>query len=151
MTAVEGSRASRRLVVGVEDSEGARRALRYAAARAARERAQLTALYAWAMFDVPRPASEPGIVPPLSEYEASARARLTAIVAEELGEGAAAVDLRLVHDSPTHALLGASREFDEVIVGGRGSGGFAGLLLGSTTSQLLHHAACPVTVVRGDA
>ena len=141
---------ARRLVVGVEDSAGARRALRYAAARAAREGAQLTALYAWSMFDVPRPESEPGIVPPLSAFEQSARARLSGILAEELGEGAAVVELRLVHESPTHALLSASREFDEVIVGGRGSGGFAGLLLGSTTSQLLHHAACPVTVVRGE-
>jgi nucleotide-binding universal stress UspA family protein len=140
----------RRLVVGVDESPGGRRALRYAADRADREGATLTAAHAWALFGVPRPPAEPGIVPPLAEFEASAGKLLSDIVQSELGPRAATVELRVVQDAPARALLALAHDFDELIVGARGAGGFVGLLLGSTTTQLVTHAACPVTVVRGE-
>jgi nucleotide-binding universal stress UspA family protein len=57
------------------------------------------------------------------------------------------VERVLVAGSPTDALLGAADEAVVVVVGGRGVGGFRGLLLGSVSQQLAHHAPCPVVVV----
>jgi len=54
----------------------------------------------------------------------------------------------VVHDSPAGALLARAATAQLVVVGCRGRGGFLGLVLGSTSQQLLHHAPCPVAVVR---
>ncbi|MGW2832675.1 universal stress protein [Streptomyces sp. NPDC001286] len=60
-----------------------------------------------------------------------------------------AVERRLVRSRIRPALIDASREAQLMVVGARGRGGFTGLLLGSVGQALLHHAHCPVTVVRG--
>ncbi|MGW4527305.1 universal stress protein [Amycolatopsis sp. NPDC004378] len=60
------------------------------------------------------------------------------------------VERRVEHDKPRDRLLGASHEAQLLVVGSRGRGGFSGLVLGSTSQALLHHAACPVMVVRAE-
>ena len=54
----------------------------------------------------------------------------------------------IVRDNPSRALLRYAEGTRLVVVGTRGRGGFRGLVLGSTSQQLLHHAPCPVAVVR---
>ena len=60
------------------------------------------------------------------------------------------VEHRVVHGPTRETLIEASRSAQLMVVGARGRGGFTGLLLGSVSQALLHHAQCPVAVVRGE-
>ena len=75
---------------------------------------------------------------------------MSALVREVVGE-VTDVEIRqsTVDDDPAPALLAAAQGAELLIVGSRGQGGFAGLLLGSVSQQCVHHASCPVVVVRG--
>ncbi|MFE7752853.1 universal stress protein [Streptomyces sp. NPDC057428] len=59
------------------------------------------------------------------------------------------VERRLVRSWIRPALIDASHDAQLVVAGARGLGGFTGLLPGSVSQALLHHARCPVAVVRG--
>jgi nucleotide-binding universal stress UspA family protein len=62
----------------------------------------------------------------------------------------ASLEVKAVSGQPATELIEASRDADLVVVGSRGGGGFARLLLGSVSNQVVEHALCPVTVVPHD-
>ncbi len=58
------------------------------------------------------------------------------------------IDLVVVTSDPARALLERSAGADLLVLGSRGLGGFQGLLVGSVSQKCLHHAHCPVVVIR---
>ncbi len=57
------------------------------------------------------------------------------------------VTVEAINGIPAEELIGASKGADMIVLGSRGTGGFARLLLGSVTTQVVHHAHCPVVVI----
>ena len=136
------SEPTRRVVVGVDGSAGSRRALRRAALEALAHDATLEVVLAWGLLDQPGG----GAFDPQYDVEA-ARDDLQRIVEGELDPVPPGIALRPVNDLPSRALLTAGEGAWTLVVGSRGLGGFKGLLLGSVSQQVVHHAPCPVMVV----
>jgi nucleotide-binding universal stress UspA family protein len=132
-----------RVVVGVDGSDANREALRRAALEATAHRARLEIVHAWSFLDQPGPEFDP-------HYgEQAARARVDRFVDETLGtERGFETDVRMINDHAAAALVAASAGAWTVVVGARGLGGFKGLVLGSVSQHVVHHASCPVLVVR---
>jgi nucleotide-binding universal stress UspA family protein len=71
-----------------------------------------------------------------------------AATAKKLGDAVPqSVTVRAAFGQPAEQLLEAAKDADHLIIGRRGTGGFNRLTLGSVSSQVAHHAACPVTIV----
>jgi nucleotide-binding universal stress UspA family protein len=137
------------LVVAVDESGPAREALRYAASMARESGRPLQVLTVWNFVRGPAPVQDRDTPPSQAQWQAEAEERLRRLVAEELGETPdVEVSRRALHGNTVPVLLAVSGLARHLVVGSRGRGGFSGLLLGSTSEQLVHHARCPVTVVR---
>ena len=138
------------IVVGVDGSEPSREALEWAADEARLRGVPLTVVHAWsspweAWGEVESP-------PPIGEDESARREELLEPEIEFLRRSHAdvAVEPVVTNDLDAHALIEASDDADLIVVGSRGRGGFAGLLLGSVGQQVVHHARCPVVVIPHD-
>ena len=137
------------IVVGHDGSKSAQEALAWAGRLACRADIELHVVRAWAMMTAPRPASwTPGYVPPLPEWEQAVLDELTAHVRAVGLDPSVKVTCHVVHKAPAPGLMTAAEGANLLVMGARGRGGFRGLLLGSVSDQLVHHAPCPVTVVR---
>jgi nucleotide-binding universal stress UspA family protein len=132
-----------RIVVGVDGSDLSRSALIRAAAEAAAHGASLDIVHAWNFLDQPGPEFDP-------HYgEAPARDRIDAFVTDVLGaERPEQTKLLLINDHAAPAMIESAAGAYMVVVGARGIGGFKGLVLGSVSQHVVHHAPCPVLVVR---
>lgn len=134
-----------RIVVGIDGSAHAARAVRWARREAAAHDATLRVVMAWHWGDQrhadPDAPFDPGY------GQESAQEALEAFLADALGDDRDGVEAVAVLDLPARALLEAAEDADLVVVGSRGRGGFAGLMLGSVSQQVVTHAPCPVVVV----
>lgn len=136
-----------KIVVGVDGSEGARRAMAWAAEEAARWDADVIAVQAWE-FTPLVVATEAPI--DLDDLRRETDELLDQQVRAAFGDREARVERRVVEDLPARAVLDAAGDgADLIVVGSRGRGGLKGLLLGSVSQKVVSHAPCPVVVVPG--
>ncbi len=139
------------IVVGVDGSASSQRALEWAVKHAALEHVPLTVL---AVHEVATSGwtTNPVIYPEDRTAEEKARQvtqeAVDKLIGELGGSGPESVTVRAVSGQPAYVLIEASADADLAVVGSRGGGGFANLLLGSVTAKVVSHAACPVVVVR---
>ena len=138
------------VVVGVDGSEGSERALAWAADEAREHQAKLTVVLVWSyplMPVAPGYASLAGNE--LGDLNAAGQHELTRVLTSVLGtEPDLTVERLVVEGHPAQRILEASADADLAVVGCRGHGGFAGMLLGSVSQHVAAHARCPVVVVR---
>ncbi len=161
------------IVVGVDDSPGARKALAWAVTEARLRGAALRVVHVHKPEELTAPLyfpsqhTGPGPLPGSTEEPSTAElasvlraqdvlreaadARAEELVDELLGEvGVAGVEVQstvVQERHPADALVELSSDADLLVVGSRGRGGFHGLMLGSVTHALVLHAVCPVVVV----
>jgi nucleotide-binding universal stress UspA family protein len=143
------------IVVGVDHSSGAKEALRFALQEAQLRQGTLRAVHAWQFGYIGATGMEgalPAVGGELHELRDAAAAALDATLGEAIPDaGDVEVERRVVEGAPAAVLVEESRDADLLVVGSRGHGGFAQLLLGSVSQQCAHHAACPVVIVRSKA
>jgi nucleotide-binding universal stress UspA family protein len=138
------------IVVGIDGSSNSERALDWAMNQAAALHAPLTVI---AVHEVPKsywggiPVIGPADVAVLDHLRQAAE-QMTQGAESRLGDAKpASVEVRAVSGFAVKELVDASEDADLLVVGSRGGGGFSRLLLGSVSSQVLQHAACPVVTV----
>jgi nucleotide-binding universal stress UspA family protein len=142
-----------RIVVGVDGSEPSKQALRWAVRQAGLTGAVVEAVNAW---DLPQYHGALGWLPPTSGDQAAVEERARKELREAVKEAVGAnpgVEVRaeVLYGTGAAVLLDAARGASLLVVGSRGRGGFARLLLGSVAQHCTQFAECPVVVVRGAA
>ena len=144
----EGSAAGAgRVVVGVDGSPPSQQALRWGAHLAAAFGAGLDAVTSW---DFPAAAGW-GPVPSGWDPSQDMRKVLDDTIQQVFGDQPpAGLRRQVTEGGAAQVLLDASQGAIMLIVGSRGHGGFAGLLLGSVSANVAEHATCPVLVIHGD-
>lgn len=134
-----------RIVVGTDGSDNSVAALRWAVEEAILRGASLEVVYTWEFPPIIDPMGI-SMLPSADEMAASAD-RLLKDVLRKVDTKTAIVTTRVLRGTPATALIGAAREADLLVLGRRGHGGFAGLLLGSVAQQVANHAPSPVVLV----
>jgi len=144
---------TRSVVVGVDGSPTSMRALRWAVDEARVRSVPLTAIYVYrslrtgAPFDAFVSIEREQLDQLEAQAAQTARAKLDSLLAGAADYEGVQLDGRVIAGSPAKTLtFDAADETTLLVVGSRGHGGFAGLLLGSVTQQCLHHARGPVVV-----
>ena len=142
------------IIVGVDGSDHSRSALGWAIREAVQHHLPLTVMTVrpapvrpatrifWAVPDLPEDSHNP-------EFTRKAVQQFVDQAVTETGVTVPEITVTVATGDAAEELVRASRDADLLVVGSRGSGGFAKLLMGSVSSQVTHHATCPVVVVPG--
>jgi len=143
------------IVVGVDGSDSSRRALAWAMQEGRARGRPVRAVTAWQLPMIGGGLGWAGPVPAdaieqtAQAEEAAARERLEEAVAEEaMASGLPRPEIVVAEGAPAANLIRQAQGAALLVVGSRGRGGFAGLLLGSVSQQCAQHAPCPVVIVR---
>jgi nucleotide-binding universal stress UspA family protein len=138
------------IIVGIDGSHRSTRALEWALKEATLRHARITVLTIHSVAASPWTGNPMRLGADSDEQEKMLHAaeELTHKVTDQLGESRPdSVTVRAISGFPAKELIEASRDAGLVVVGSRGAGGFARLLVGSVSSQVVGHAHCPVVVV----
>ena len=137
------------ILVGIDGSDNSERALEWAMKEAALRHEPLTVL---AVHQVVRgyyghPESYQGDPELVETARAAAQETTDKVLAALSGPRPESVTVEAVSGIPAQAMIEAAAGKDLIVLGSRGAGGFARLALGSVSSQVAHHASCPVVIV----
>jgi nucleotide-binding universal stress UspA family protein len=144
-----------KIVAGADGSDASKDALRWALDEARLRQARLQVVHAWeAPPPVPdlAPSPSPALeyVDLLPQLQQSAEQLVKRLVEEVAGDDPGVeIEAVAVEGPAVSVLLDAAREAQLLVVGSRGRGRFASLLLGSVSQALAHHAPCPLVIHRG--
>ena len=146
MAAGRGLKSENRIVVGVDGSEPSKSALRWAQRFSKVTGARIDAVTAWQIPVTFGWALMGGGWKPEEEAEKILADAVESVFGADRPEG-----MRMITDegNPAKVLLDRAAVARLLVVGSRGHGGFAGLMLGSVSANCAEHARCPVLVVRG--
>jgi nucleotide-binding universal stress UspA family protein len=133
-------------VVGVDGSAASANALEFAIDEARLRHAELHVTYAYPVIE--RHVTGSTGKDYYDQVEADAKAFIQTIMTSAPSTEGIATQWLGVPGNPAEVLIEASRDATILVVGSRGVGGFMGLLMGSVSTQCVHHSHCPVLVVR---
>ncbi len=134
-----------RIVVGVDGSVSSNAALRWALRQAHLSGAVVEAVTAWefpAIYGYPAPMIDVNFGDLATQVAKEAIAAATSDAEKD------PIYYKVIEGNAAAALVAESAGADLLVVGSRGHGGFVGALLGSTGQHCVHHAMCPVVVIR---
>ncbi len=136
-----------KILVAVDDSPAAQKAVNYAAQLAKLTNAQILIVHAYPK--IPDYLGEPNLSQTIARYLEKAE-ELIEPVATQLQEAGLDVIPEILEGPPADAILRVAdaRNVDLIVMGARGLGSVASLLLGSVSQKVLAHATCPVMIVR---
>lgn len=138
-----------RIVVGIDGSDHSKQALRWALDEARLRGASLRVVYAWTIPVYVGYGVAPAAVIDPAVLREAADERVDKSVEEVVGDAKdVPIERKAVEGTAAQTLVEEADGADLLVVGSRGHGGFAGLLLGSVSQQCAHHAPCPVVIVR---
>ena len=148
-TAIEGDSVVRRIVVGMDGSEPSKAALGWALGQAELTGAAVEAVLAW-HYPVIVAGMPFAPVPVLQSDFAEQAERMLQDAITDVVPADSPVKVTAVarEGNAAQVLVGFSEDADLLVVGNRGYGGFAEALVGSVSQHCVHHARCPVVVIR---
>jgi nucleotide-binding universal stress UspA family protein len=133
-----------RIVVGVDGSTGGAKALAWAVEEAERAGATVEAVSVW---HTPYVDAYAYTTVAIDTNELAAGAQAIVDEAVEAYRDRVKIETHVACGAAASVLIDEARNADLLVVGSRGRGGFAGLLLGSVSQQVSHHAPCAVVIV----
>jgi len=137
------------VVVGVDGSDESIAALSWAGRYAAATGATIRAVHAWHYAAAVIGTTGRTPEPVTEEVKANQRKELGKAIDKAHIDPSVHVEARIAYGHPTQVLIDESKTASLLVVGFKGHGGFTGMLTGSVSLQVVHHAECPVVVVRG--
>jgi nucleotide-binding universal stress UspA family protein len=137
-----------RIVAGVDGSDLSMNALEFAIEEARLRQGHLHVTYAYPVME--RHVTGSTGKDYYDQVEADARTFMEGLMSKAPSTDGLEVEWLAVPGNPAEVLIEESRGATLLVVGSRGVGGFMGLMMGSVSTQCVHHSHCPVLVVRED-